>query len=205
MEVRSIFIVQKKNLATNTTYFILASSLIRSELRAVIFAHKASKSLWSSSRRFFCTLSFSYLYIFRRIADKDASHKSRLHMGYGRCLLSLPKYYLSCYEFNHTNSSVKPVNRNRLGSIDVNIWEEKLATRHIAAFSVSENTTTQISDCCKIGTVDRYGTFTANFKPIRPQIPPEYCHHRYCYIITVIVTIIIGWSIPSIFGWVKTR
>jgi YVTN family beta-propeller protein len=50
-------------------------------------------------------------------------------------------------------------------------------------------------------TVNRYGTFTANFKPVAPPIPPEYSY----LIISVIVSSIIGWSVPSIFGWFKAR
>lgn len=49
--------------------------------------------------------------------------------------------------------------------------------------------------------VTRYGTFTANFKALPPTVPPEYLF----LIISVIVTTIIGWSIPSIFGWFKAR
>jgi hypothetical protein len=47
-------------------------------------------------------------------------------------------------------------------------------------------------------TVNRYGTFTVNFKPVPSPIPPEYLY----LIISVIVTSIIGWSIP---GWFKAR
>ena len=50
-------------------------------------------------------------------------------------------------------------------------------------------------------TVNRYGTFTANFKPSPPIPPPDYTF----LFITVIVTTIIGWSIPSIAGWLKTK
>lgn len=50
-------------------------------------------------------------------------------------------------------------------------------------------------------TVNRYGNFTANFKPIPPPIPPQYLY----LVISVIVSSMIGWSIPSIMGWVKAR
>ena len=50
-------------------------------------------------------------------------------------------------------------------------------------------------------TVNRYGAFTVNFKPVPSPIPPEYVY----LIISVIITSIIGWSIPSIFGWFKAR
>jgi YVTN family beta-propeller protein len=47
-------------------------------------------------------------------------------------------------------------------------------------------------------TIDRYGTFTVNFKP---TIPPEYLF----LIISVVITTVMGWSIPSIAGWIKAR
>jgi len=50
-------------------------------------------------------------------------------------------------------------------------------------------------------TVNRYGVFTVNFKPLPPPIPPEY----WTLIITVVVTTVIGWSVPSIAGWLKAR
>lgn len=48
-------------------------------------------------------------------------------------------------------------------------------------------------------TVNRYGVFTVNFKPLPPPIPPDISF----LIITVVVTTMVGWSVPSIFGWVK--
>jgi hypothetical protein len=50
-------------------------------------------------------------------------------------------------------------------------------------------------------TVDRYGNFTAYFKPHPPTIPPEYLY----LIISVIISSLIGWSIPSIIDLVKAR
>jgi hypothetical protein len=50
-------------------------------------------------------------------------------------------------------------------------------------------------------TVNRYGIFTVNFKPIPPPIPPDYT----LVIITVVVTTVIGWSWNSIIGLVKER
>ena len=42
---------------------------------------------------------------------------------------------------------------------------------------------------------------SANFKEVPPPIPPEYWIPLY----GVIVSIVVGWSIPSIIGWTKTR
>jgi uncharacterized membrane protein len=49
--------------------------------------------------------------------------------------------------------------------------------------------------------ITRYGTFTANFKAIPPPIPPEYWIPLY----GIIVSSIVGWSIPSIIGWIKSK
>jgi hypothetical protein len=48
---------------------------------------------------------------------------------------------------------------------------------------------------------DRYGSFTANFKALPPPIPPEYWITLY----GVIVSSIVGWSIPGIIGWIKSK
>jgi YVTN family beta-propeller protein len=49
--------------------------------------------------------------------------------------------------------------------------------------------------------VNRFGTFTANFKPVPPSILPQY----WTLIITLLITGIVGWSIPSIIGWIKSK
>jgi YVTN family beta-propeller protein len=49
--------------------------------------------------------------------------------------------------------------------------------------------------------VDRFGTFTANFKAVPPPVPPEYWIPLY----GIIVSTIVGWSIPSIIGWIKSK
>ncbi len=50
-------------------------------------------------------------------------------------------------------------------------------------------------------TVNRYGTFTANFKPIPPAIPPDIL----VLLFGIILSSLFGWSIPSIAGWYKAR
>jgi YVTN family beta-propeller protein len=49
--------------------------------------------------------------------------------------------------------------------------------------------------------VNRFGTFTANFKPAPPSVPPEFWIPLY----GIIVSTIVGWSIPSIIGWIKSK
>jgi YVTN family beta-propeller protein len=50
-------------------------------------------------------------------------------------------------------------------------------------------------------TVNRYGTFTANFKSLPPPIPPEFLY----LLVGIILSSLFGWSIPSIMGWVKAK
>jgi len=65
----------------------------------------------------------------------------------------------------------------------------------LSAVGINPNDTSTIFDVVK------YRTFTANFKALPPPIPPDYLAPLYA----IIVTSIIGWSIPSIFGWTKAR
>ncbi|MGA9149365.1 MAG: YncE family protein [Candidatus Nitrosopolaris sp.] len=74
---------------------------------------------------------------------------------------------------------------------EFNTWVESPLTNHNSSIPLDSSGNL---------TVNRYGAFV-NFKPLPPPIPPEY----WSLIITVILTSIIGWSIPSIFGWAKAR
>ena len=49
--------------------------------------------------------------------------------------------------------------------------------------------------------VNRFGTFTANFKAVPPSVPPEYWIPLY----GIIVSTVVAWSIPSIIGSVKAK
>jgi uncharacterized membrane protein len=49
--------------------------------------------------------------------------------------------------------------------------------------------------------ITKYGNFTAIFKVIPPPIPPEYWIPLY----GVIISSIVGWSIPSIIGWINAK
>jgi hypothetical protein len=50
-------------------------------------------------------------------------------------------------------------------------------------------------------TIERFGNFTAKFEKLPPAIPAEYLIPLY----GVIASSIVGWSIPSIVGWIKAR
>jgi hypothetical protein len=57
------------------------------------------------------------------------------------------------------------------------------------------------TDNAAIFNVTDFGNFTANFKQVSPPIPPEYWIPLY----GVIVSSIVGWSVPSIIGWMKSK
>ena len=47
----------------------------------------------------------------------------------------------------------------------------------------------------------QFGDYTANFKALPPPIPSEYLIPLY----GIIITTIVGWSIPSIINWIRTK
>jgi YVTN family beta-propeller protein len=49
--------------------------------------------------------------------------------------------------------------------------------------------------------ITKFGTFTANFKELPPAVPSEYWIPLY----GIIATTIVGWSIPGIIGWIKSK
>lgn len=94
---------------------------------------------------------------------------------------------------------------------EFNSWSENLgkSTRTLNVSTFTESPFHPIlnvlglenNDSSKIFTVNDYGNFTANFIEVTPPIPNEYLFPLY----GIIVSTIIGWSIPSIIGWIKTR
>jgi hypothetical protein len=67
--------------------------------------------------------------------------------------------------------------------------------------NLNRNSTIPAGDPSGNLTVNRYGTFTANFVPIPPAIPPAFLF----LLVGIILSSLIGWSIPSIAGWYKAR
>ena len=49
--------------------------------------------------------------------------------------------------------------------------------------------------------VTKFGTFTASFKELPPTLPSEYLIPLY----GIIASTIIGWSIPSIIAWARSK
>lgn len=69
------------------------------------------------------------------------------------------------------------------------------------AENLNRNSTIPLGDSSGNLTVNRYGTFTANFKPLQQPIPPEF----WFLLVGIILSSLFGWSIPSIAGWYKAR
>lgn len=57
------------------------------------------------------------------------------------------------------------------------------------------------NDTSTILNITRFGNFTANFEKLPPPLPDEYLIPLY----GIIVSSIVGWSIPSIIGGIKTK
>jgi hypothetical protein len=61
----------------------------------------------------------------------------------------------------------------------------------IGVENLNRITSIPLSDASATLTVNRYGTFTANFKPLPPTIPPEF------------LVLLVGIILSSLFGWSK--
>ena len=62
-------------------------------------------------------------------------------------------------------------------------------------FGITQN------DTASTFNITRFGSFNAYFKAVPPPIPPEYWIPLY----GVMVSSVVGWSIPSIIGWIKSK
>jgi YVTN family beta-propeller protein len=91
-------------------------------------------------------------------------------------------------------------------------WTENLGHNSIKTISTATLSNSPINsflsalgfppkDNAAIFNVTQFGNFSANFKEVPPPIPPEYWIPLY----GVIVSSIVGWSIPSIIGWIRSR
>jgi len=67
--------------------------------------------------------------------------------------------------------------------------------------NLNRNSTIPLSDSSGNLTVNRYGTFTANFIPNPPAIPPAFLF----LLVGIILSSLIGRSIPRIMGWAKAK
>ena len=93
-----------------------------------------------------------------------------------------------------------------------NSWIEDLgsnSTRTVSLSEVSDSQWNQFWSTLGLGpkdtsanlTVSRFGNFAANFEKLSPPLPDEYLIPLY----GIIVSSIVGWSIPSIIGGIKTK
>lgn len=98
-------------------------------------------------------------------------------------------------------------NKNFQFSSWVENFGKSIRTLNVSTFtdsplhSVSRALGIENNDTSKIFTVNNYGNFTANFIEVTPPIPNEYLFPLY----GIIASTIIGWSIPSIIGWIKWK
>src|SRR5215217_2056 len=93
------------------------------------------------------------------------------------------------------NSWIENLESNSSRTIDASIPTDSLVDWIKSALGFGSKQTSGIL------TVTKFGSFTANFETLPPAIPSEYFIPLY----GVIVSSIVGWSIPSIVGWVKTK
>lgn len=115
---------------------------------------------------------------------------------------------IATYQYIRINSETKCIAEANTG-FQFGSWVENFghnSTRTISTSNLPSDSLLGLigfnpKDNASIWNVDHYGNFTAYFKEIAPPIPPEFWIPLY----GIIVSTIIGWSIPSIIGWVKAK
>jgi YVTN family beta-propeller protein len=94
-------------------------------------------------------------------------------------------------------------------------WEENLGGNATQLINISRSASPWDSFVLTIGApfgykpdkpeatlpITKFGTFTANFKELPPAFPSEYLIPLY----GIIISTIVGWSIPSIISWTKSK
>jgi YVTN family beta-propeller protein len=120
--------------------------------------------------------------------NKEYPTNIYLYVASGTKCIARPTkgFEFSSWDENRHNSTI-PLNQS---SISDSPW-----TSFLSILGIKQNDTSATFD------VNRYGTFTANFKQVPPSVPPEYWIPLY----GIIVSTIVGWSIPSILGWIKSK
>lgn len=92
-----------------------------------------------------------------------------------------------------------------------NSWVENLgknSSKTVSTATISDNPFNSLlqilgyqKDNASAFSTTRFGNFTANFQKASPPVPPEYWIPLY----GVIVSSIVGWSVPSIIGWITSK
>ena len=121
--------------------------------------------------------------------NKEYPTNTYLYVASGTKCIARPAkgFEFSSWVENLPHNSTVPLNQS---AISDSPWNSFLST-----LGMKPNDTSATFD------VNRFGTFTANFKPVPPSVPPQY----WTLIITVVITAIVGWSVPGIIGWIRAR
>jgi YVTN family beta-propeller protein len=95
------------------------------------------------------------------------------------------------FEFS---SWIKNLDNNSSRFIKMSHTNTSIFGLFLNIFGINSNTDAELN-------ITEFGSFTAHFREIPPPIPSEYLIGLY----TIVATTIVGWSIPSIIRWLKSR
>ncbi|HEY6885020.1 MAG TPA: YncE family protein, partial [Nitrososphaeraceae archaeon] len=128
--------------------------------------------------------------------NEDITTNRYVRIGYDTPCIALPN---KGFEFSNW---VEILDRNSTTTISAitksNYWYSPLWNW---IKSVENNLGFETPDNAATFPVSKSGNFTANFEKMPPPIPSEYLIPLY----GVVISTIVGWSIPSIIGWTRSR
>ena len=121
--------------------------------------------------------------------NKEYPTNIYLYVASGTKCIARPAndFEFSSWIQNLPHNSTIPLNQS---AISDSPWNSFLST-----LGMKPNDTSATFDA------NRFGTFTANFKAVPPAVPPQYWIPLY----GIMISTIVGWSIPSIIGWIRAR
>jgi YVTN family beta-propeller protein len=126
-----------------------------------------------------------------RCNNKDITTNVNLRIEYNTLCIGQPNkgFRFVSWSKNLGNNSSKTITTPTKESS----WFDSLL--NFVGFNINND------DKSNIFNTTQYGNFTANFEKIPPPVPPEY----YIPLYGIIVSSLVGWSIPTIIGWIKAR
>lgn len=159
------------------------------------------------------------------IANEDSKTVSILN-GYTNKLISWVAFDINPSNSGHIICNGKEISTNQYHKVEFGAlctannnngfqfssWTENLgrnSSRTILTSNVSSSPFNSLLSAIGLAppdesasySVSKYGNFTANFQTSPPPLPPEFWVPLY----GIIVSTLVGWSIPSIIGWVKSN